>query len=139
MDAEIRAQLDWIAAQQGEMEKLTEQGSAMNSGSYNLAGLRSMREALAQQFAVLEGAVEVIPLSPITQINARGEVIEVPGAIENDFKITPKQLEAVVDDALFTPLLEDLLLRGAPNRLFAAFGSSCCRINRIVLCHLQIP
>lgn len=80
MDAAIRASLDWIATQQVAMVALTEQWANINSGSYNLSGLRSMRAALLQQFSALGGEAEEIALSPITQINARGEAVQVPMA-----------------------------------------------------------
>lgn len=77
MDAESAAILDWVSAQSDAMIALTERWSAINSGSYNLAGLRSMRAALAEAFAPLGGEAEVLPLAPITQINARGEAVAV--------------------------------------------------------------
>jgi glutamate carboxypeptidase len=73
-------QLDWIAQQQAAMIALTEQWANINSGSYNLAGLRTMRTALGEAFAPLGGVAEVIALAPITQINAAGEAVEVPMA-----------------------------------------------------------
>ncbi|MEJ0009323.1 MAG: M20/M25/M40 family metallo-hydrolase [Alphaproteobacteria bacterium] len=54
------------------MIELTQSWSHINSGSYHIAGLRAMREALAQEFAVLGGEAEVIPLSPLDQIDANG-------------------------------------------------------------------
>lgn len=72
--------LDWITAQQPAMVALVEQWSAINSGSYNLAGLRAMRATLAEAFAPLGGVAELLPLSPITQINAKGEAVQVPMA-----------------------------------------------------------
>lgn len=80
MDATTRAQLDWIAVQQAAMVALTEDWANINSGSYNLTGLRNMRAALLQQFSSLGGEVEEIALAPITQINAKGEAVEVPMA-----------------------------------------------------------
>lgn len=80
MDRATREVLDWVATQEAAMVALTEQWSAMNSGSYNLAGLRAMREALAGAFAPLGGVADIIPLAPITQINAKGEAVEVPMA-----------------------------------------------------------
>lgn len=80
MDAETTEVLDWVSGQADTMIALTERWSAMNSGSYNLEGLRAMRAALAQAFAPLGGVAEVLPLEPITQINAKGEAIAVPMA-----------------------------------------------------------
>lgn len=67
--------LDWITAQAAPMAALTEQWANINSGSCNLAGLRAMRAALAESFAVLGGEAEVIPLAPITQIDASGQSV----------------------------------------------------------------
>ena len=77
---QYRPYLNWVAAQSEAMIGLTERWSAINSGSYNLEGLRAMRAALADAFAPLGGVAEVLPLSPITQINAKGESVEVPMA-----------------------------------------------------------
>lgn len=80
MDAAFTPQLDWIARQQGAMEALVERWANINSGSYHVEGLRNMRAAVAAAFSPLGGEAEVIPLAPITQINARGEAVEVPMA-----------------------------------------------------------
>lgn len=80
MDKPTQEILDWIATQHDAMVGLTEQWSAINSGSYNLDGLRAMRAALVAGFAPLGGEVAVLPLEPITQINAAGMPFEVPMA-----------------------------------------------------------
>jgi glutamate carboxypeptidase len=80
MDSATRTALDWVAAQSDTMIALTEQWSSINSGSYNLEGLRTMRAALAAAFAPLGGEAEVLPLAPITQIDARGAAVSVPMA-----------------------------------------------------------
>lgn len=69
--------LEWLAAQRAPMIGLTETWAAINSGSYHLVGLRRMRGALEQAFAPLGGQMEALPLAPITQINAKGEMVEV--------------------------------------------------------------
>ena len=80
MDNAVRSVLDWVAAQSGAMVALTERWSAINSGSYHIEGLRRMRAALAEAFAPLGGVAEVLPLAPITQINAKGEAVSIPMA-----------------------------------------------------------
>jgi glutamate carboxypeptidase len=80
MDSATRGVLDWVAAQGPAMIALTEQWSAINSGSYNIAGLGTMRAALAEAFAPLGGVAEIIPLPPISQLNAKGEPVAVPMA-----------------------------------------------------------
>ncbi len=80
IDSATREVLDWVASRADAMIALTEQWSAINSGSYNMEGLRTMRGALAEAFAPLDGVAEVLPLAPITQINAKGEAVHVPMA-----------------------------------------------------------
>ncbi len=80
MDAAYAPMLDWLAGQSAQMAAMTRQWASINSGSYHLDGVRRMRETLAAAFAPLGGVAEVIPLAPITQINAAGERIEVPMA-----------------------------------------------------------
>ena len=80
MEADFQTQLDWIAVQQKSMEQLVTKWANVNSGSYNIAGLRHMREMLTAAFSPLGGEKEVIPLKPLTQIDSHGEKIEIPMA-----------------------------------------------------------
>jgi glutamate carboxypeptidase len=73
-------QLDWIASQQAHMVFLTEKWSRINSGSYNIEGLRAMRRELADHFLWLHGDMKEIPLAPLKQINAVGEEVMLPMA-----------------------------------------------------------
>lgn len=52
--------------------------SAINTGTANLAGLAEQAEALAEAFAVLPGAVELVDPAPVTAIAADGSAIEKP-------------------------------------------------------------
>ncbi len=90
MASEFQPHLDWIAAQQSSMVQLVEKWANINSGSYNIAGLRHMREVLAAAFTPLGGEKEVIPLKPITQINAHGEKVEIPMAEALTFRKRPE-------------------------------------------------
>lgn len=90
MGVEFQPQLDWIAAQQGAMVQLVEKWANINSGSYNIAGLRHMREVLTSAFSALGGEKEVIPLKPITQINAQGEKVEIAMAEALSFRKRPE-------------------------------------------------
>ena len=65
--------LDWIATQQQHMVLLTEQWSRINSGSYNLAGIKKFRDALKDNFSWLEGEMKLVPLKPLLEIDAKGE------------------------------------------------------------------
>lgn len=78
--APYHPQLDWIKSQQSRMESLTQEWASINSGSDNLEGLRRMRETLAREFAALGGEAEILPLQPISQINAKGKPISIPMA-----------------------------------------------------------
>ena len=68
-------QLDWIASQQAHMVFLTEKWSRINSGSYNIEGVRAMRRELADHFLWLHGDMRELPLAPLKQINAVGESV----------------------------------------------------------------
>jgi glutamate carboxypeptidase len=80
MDTDLRRELDWVAAQSDTMIALTERWSAINSGSYNIEGLRHMRSALEEAFSPLQGTIEILPLQPITQISPHGVPFDVPMA-----------------------------------------------------------
>jgi len=54
----------------------TEQWSAINSGTGNLAGLARMADALADAFSALPGAVELREPAPVTALDAQGREIE---------------------------------------------------------------
>ncbi len=65
---------------EGEAEALvarTEAWSAINSGSYELAGLERMHAVLLDACAVLPGAVETVPLEPSQRVRADGEIVDV--------------------------------------------------------------
>jgi glutamate carboxypeptidase len=55
----------------------TEAWAAINSGSYETAGLARMRAALADAFAALPGEVSVAPLAPSERVRADGEAVAV--------------------------------------------------------------
>jgi len=52
--------------------------SEINSGSNNLAGLRTVAERLHPALAALDGKFESLPLDDVTTIDARGETITSP-------------------------------------------------------------
>lgn len=72
IDPRYRQHLDWIATQQQHMVFLTHAWASINSGSYHLEGIRRFRRALEDNFRWLDGAMEVIPLAPITQVDGQG-------------------------------------------------------------------
>lgn len=77
MDAQIQKQLDWIDSQHQHMVFLTEAWSKINSGSYNIEGLRKMREVLADNFHWLGGEADVLPCGSMTQIDAKGQEVKI--------------------------------------------------------------
>ena len=74
----MRVLLDGIARRQPEMLARLQEWSAINSGSLNIEGVQRMREALAEAFAPLGGAAEMIAVPPLTSVDGRGEVIHQP-------------------------------------------------------------
>ncbi len=68
----MQARLDWIATQQQHMVFLTDAWAKINSGSYNVAGVRQLRAALEDNFRWLEGEMQVIPMAPYNQIDSQG-------------------------------------------------------------------
>lgn len=78
--SDYKPPLDWIATQAGVMVALVEGWSSINSGSYNLSGVRQMRAALADAFTPLGGVAEVMTLGDITKINVHGESVSIPMA-----------------------------------------------------------
>jgi glutamate carboxypeptidase len=81
------ARSGWSAGLEPLLERLQAQGEAMaartaawsavNSGSYELAGLARMRALLYEAFAVLPGELEEIVLAPSTRVRADGAPVEV--------------------------------------------------------------
>jgi glutamate carboxypeptidase len=70
---EVEPLLDDLSAQGEALVARTETWSAINSGSYELAGLERMRALLADAVSVLPGAVEVVPLAPSLRVRSDGE------------------------------------------------------------------
>ena len=54
-----------------------ERWAAVNSGSRNLAGLRTMAALLADAFAALPGRVELVPPAPVTAVAPSGAIEDV--------------------------------------------------------------
>lgn len=68
------AYLDWIEYQRPRMEALVAAWSAINSGSYHLAGLARMCAALQEAFAGLDAFMEVRACDAMPRVNAAGQV-----------------------------------------------------------------
>ena len=74
---QYQAHLDWIAEQQQGMLNTLLSWSEINSGSFNLEGLGHMCAALESTFETLGGERETLNLSPLKQIDAKGQLAEV--------------------------------------------------------------
>ncbi len=70
--------IDWIDSRHEFMVQRLMTWSAINSGSYHLAGLERMLAALQADFSVLGGRMVVRNVVPMVRINAAGEKIEHP-------------------------------------------------------------
>ncbi len=77
---DYQAQLNWIAAQRGQMIETLIGWSRINSGSFHIEGVRRQREALANAFLPLKGEMEVLPLAPLETVSSKGEVEQIPVA-----------------------------------------------------------
>lgn len=75
--SEFKPYLDWLTTQGPAMIALTERWANINSGSYNLEGLRHMRWELAEAFVPLEAGNEVLSLEPLMQVNSKGETVSI--------------------------------------------------------------
>lgn len=74
----MQEQLDWLDSQREHMVFLTESWSRINSGSYNIDGVRAMRTALADNFSWLGGVQEILPLAPLKSVDTKGQEIAIP-------------------------------------------------------------
>lgn len=72
--APYQPHLDWLAAQYPHMVQLTQNWSAINSGSTHLAGLAQMAKVLEDNFYWLETPVERLDLAPMQTIADDGSV-----------------------------------------------------------------
>lgn len=69
--------LERLDAQSEALVARTENWSAMNSGSYELAGLRLMRAALLDAVSALPGEVSEVELAPSQRVRPDGELAEI--------------------------------------------------------------
>lgn len=77
----------------GEGEALaarTEAWSAINSGSYELAGLALMRAPLRDALAALPGAVSEVELAPSQRVRADGEIIDIHHGASLRLRVRPE-------------------------------------------------
>jgi glutamate carboxypeptidase len=67
----------------------TEAWSAINSGSFELAGLERMRAPLLDAFAALPGDLAVVPLQPSQRIKPDGEAAEIQHGASIRLRVRP--------------------------------------------------
>ena len=68
----------------------TEAWSAINSGSFELAGLAAMRAPLRDALAALPGEVSEAPLAPSQRVRPDGEVIEIQHGASIRLRVRPQ-------------------------------------------------
>jgi len=101
----------------------TESWSAVNSGSYELAGLRCMRAALLDAFAMLPGEIEEAALAPSQRMRADGTLADIEHGASIRVRVRPQApIQAALTghyDTVFPashsfqrPWVEDDRLRG---------------------------
>lgn len=75
----------------GEMlAQRTETWSAINSGSYELAGLKLMRAPLLDAVAVLPGEVSEVELAPSQRVRPDGEVVDIQHGASIRVRVRPE-------------------------------------------------
>lgn len=74
MTTDFTPWLDWLDGQQDEMLRNTIALAEINSGTFNAQGVNQVGKKLIELFAPLGGDVEIIPVAPYQNVNAKGEV-----------------------------------------------------------------
>jgi len=71
--------LTWIDSQQPRMTSLVTRWANINSGTYHLAGLHHLSQAIQLEFASLHAeSIEHLQLSPQKRIDSQGKAVEAP-------------------------------------------------------------
>src|SRR3954462_11926578 len=71
--------LNWIDSQQPRMTSLVTRWANINSGTYHLAGLHHLSQALQLEFACLHAdSIEHLQLTPQKRIDSQGKAMEAP-------------------------------------------------------------
>lgn len=81
--------LEQLDAQNDAIAARTEAWSAINSGSYELAGLEAMRARLLEVCAALPGQTELAPLAPTQRVRADGETERVEHGASVRVRVRP--------------------------------------------------
>jgi glutamate carboxypeptidase len=87
--SDVAALLDTLDEGAEALAARTEAWSAINSGSFELAGLERMRAPLLDAFAVLPGDLAVVPLAPSQRIKPDGEAAEIEHGASLRLRVRP--------------------------------------------------
>jgi glutamate carboxypeptidase len=88
--AETKPVLHLLDAEGEAMAARAEAWAAVNSGSYELAGLERMRVLLADAFAVLPGELTAVPLQPSQRVRPDGELTDVEHCAAIRVRVRPE-------------------------------------------------
>ncbi len=69
---------EWIDTQHDRMVETVLAWSNINSGSFNVEGVREMRKTLEKALAPLGGEAEVLEVAPLQSVSKTGELEEIP-------------------------------------------------------------
>lgn len=82
--------LEWIKIQTQRLQDYVKKWSEINSYSTSLPGLAALSKALKEDFACLEGDLQVIPLPPRQIVDNRGNIAHNPLGSALSFKKRPQ-------------------------------------------------
>lgn len=88
--ADIEPLLEGLESEGENLASRTESWSAINSGSFELAGLAAMRGPLIDAVAELPATPELVDLAPSQRVRADGEVIDVQHGASIRVRVRPE-------------------------------------------------
>lgn len=88
--ADIEPLLEGLESEGENLASRTESWSAINSGSFELAGLAAMRAPLIDAVAELPATPELVDLAPSQRVRADGEVIDVQHGASIRVRVRPE-------------------------------------------------
>jgi glutamate carboxypeptidase len=88
--ADIEPLLTDLEHQAEALVARTEAWSAINSGSFELAGLERMRGALLDTFSALPGDIEAVPLAPSQRVKPDGEIAQIEHGASIRVRVRPE-------------------------------------------------
>lgn len=97
LSAGLEPILQRLEAENEALVARTEAWSAINSGSFELDGLKRMRAPLLDAVSVLSGAVEEVALAPSQRVRPNGEIVDIEHGVSIRVRVRP---EAPVQVAL---------------------------------------